>query len=78
MPIYICEDCARGNFKADITLGVLQIWFRKSPDPAGYGPRCEFCDNSKTIYQVQVIGEKMDTETIVTEKMKQELHKAKN
>lgn len=71
MPIYICEDCARSNFKPDITLDVLQIWFRKSPDPAGYGPRCELCQNPKSIYQVQIIGPKMDTEAIVAEKMKQ-------
>lgn len=73
MPFYLCENCARNNFKPDLTLaGVNQIWLRASPDPNGFGPPCEFCGNSKTLYQLQIIGTKFDTEGIVLQKMKDE------
>lgn len=59
--------------KLDLTFaGINQLWLRMSPNPDGFGPPCEFCSSSKTIYQIQIIGTKFDTEGQHLEKMKAE------
>jgi len=73
MPFYLCENCARDKVKLDLTFaGINQLWLRTSPSPDGFGPPCEFCAEPKTIYQVQIIGTKFDTEGQHLEKMKAE------
>jgi hypothetical protein len=74
MPFYLCEDCARDRVKLDLTYaGINQMWLRTSPNPVGFGPPCDFCNTAKTIYQVQIVGTKFDTENLHLEKMKAEL-----
>jgi hypothetical protein len=71
MPFYLCENCARDKVKLDLTFaGINQLWVRTSPDPEGFGPKCEFCDAPRTVYQVQVIGTKFDSEGQHLEKIK--------
>lgn len=71
MPFYLCENCARDKVKLDLTYaGINQLWLRVSPSPEGFGPPCEFCNEAKTIYQVQIVGTKFDTENQHLEKMK--------
>ena len=73
MPFYLCENCARSKVKLDLTFaGINQLWLRTSPNPEGFGPSCEFCSASKTVYQVQLIGTRFDTEGQHVEKMKGE------
>jgi hypothetical protein len=52
------------------------MWLRTSPNPDGFGPPCDFCNTAKTIYQVQIVGTKFDTENLHLEKMKAELKPA--
>jgi hypothetical protein len=74
MPFYLCENCARDRVKLDLTYaGINQMWLRTSPNPEGFGPPCDFCNGAKTIYQVQIVGTKFDTENLHLEKMKAEL-----
>lgn len=76
MPFYLCENCARDKVKLDLTLaGINQMWLRPSPNPEGFGPPCEFCSATKTIYQVQIIGTQFDTEGQHLEKMKADISK---
>jgi hypothetical protein len=71
LPFYLCEDCAKGKVKLDLTFaGINQVWLRTSPNPDGFGPPCEFCDAPKTIYQVQIIGTLPDTEGQHVERLK--------
>jgi len=75
MPFYLCENCAREKVKLDLTFaGINQLWLRASPNPDGFGPPCEFCNAPKTIYQIQIIGTKFDTEGQQLEKMKAEIN----
>lgn len=74
MPFYLCENCARDKVKLDLTYaGFNQLWLRTSPNPDGFGPPCEFCGAAKTIYQVQLVGTKFDTENQHIEKMRSEI-----
>ena len=74
MPFYLCENCARDKVRLDLTYaGINQMWLRTSPNPDGFGPPCDFCNAAKTIYQVQIVGTKFDTEGLHLEKMKTEL-----
>ena len=74
MPFYLCDDCAKGKVRLDLTFaGFNQLWLRHSPNPDGFGPPCEFCDAPKTMYQVQLIGTQFDTEGQHLEKMKSEM-----
>jgi hypothetical protein len=76
MPFYLCENCARDKVKLDLTYsGINQMWLRTSPTADGFGPPCEFCNEPKTIYQVQIVGTKFDTENEHLEKMKSEMKK---
>lgn len=73
MPFYLCENCARANFKPDVTLGGFQqLWLRVSKEPNGYGPPCELCQNSVTKYQLQIIGLEPDAEGQIVDKMVKE------
>jgi hypothetical protein len=56
--------------------GFNQLWLRTSPNPDGFGTPCEFCNAPKTLYQVQLIGTKFDTEGQQVEKMKSEMKPA--
>ena len=74
MPFYLCENCAKDKVRLDLTYaGINQMWLRTSPNPDGFGPPCDFCNEAKTIYQVQIVGTKFDTEGQHLEKMKAEL-----
>jgi hypothetical protein len=74
MPFYLCENCAKDKVRLDLTYaGINQMWLRTSPNPDGFGPQCDFCNAAKTIYQVQIVGTKFDTEGQHLEKMKAEL-----
>jgi len=74
VPFYLCETCARERVKLDLTFaGINQLWLRTSPNPEGFGPPCEFCSGPRTIYQVQIIGTKFDTESQHLEKMRAEI-----
>ena len=76
LPFYLCEECARDKVKLDLTFaGFNQLWLRTSPSAEGFGPPCEFCNAPKTVYQVQLIGTKFDTEGQHLEKMKAEMNK---
>ena len=71
LPFYLCEDCAKDKVRLDLTFeGINQLWLRTSPNPDGFGPPCEFCNAPKTVYQVQIVGTKFDTEAQHVEKMK--------
>jgi len=74
MPFYLCENCAKDKVRLDLTYaGINQMWLRASPNPDGFGPPCDFCNAARTIYQVQIVGTKFDTEGQHLEKMKAEL-----
>ena len=74
MPFYLCENCAKDKVRLDLTFaGINQLWLRTSPNPDGFGPPCDFCNAATTIYQVQIVGTKFDTENLHLEKMKAEL-----